>query len=399
MENQHENIKTEAGQAHTQKMAKFKASMQPLEEAEKQIENHKQQIHEKLEYATSVRNMYENQLNMLIEDLNSLNIEDEILEERQTYLENSFEEFKVEFKEELELFRQDLDNQAQLRRTLKDKGIYIYILYIIYIEELEQKCKKNEDARIWEQGELNHLEEDTNTLKEELTKLKKPYEKVIKEDVKEIEKLESFLNAKANELNAPTIAEITNGNYIYIYIYIITALELLLIHNFNFNKEVLIVQISQIEKEQVHLMVEENKEKELAESQLQKLESEIREAKLILDDLASVTGTKNQSQLADENRATKNLNIKHRQFKLMRGRMENNALRNKARMEVLEKWKIRMKAHIQQEDQSLGGLERGKGKGELHTIFNSDIDHDVLAELMKKVVIYIYIYILYIYIN
>eukprot|EP01022_Parablepharisma_sp_SALTPOND_P018924 TRINITY_DN315_c0_g1_i1.p1 TRINITY_DN315_c0_g1~~TRINITY_DN315_c0_g1_i1.p1 ORF type:complete len:1270 (+),score=220.97 TRINITY_DN315_c0_g1_i1:2620-6429(+) len=287
-----EDVKKEADSSYICKVAKFSASVAPLEDAIKTIGMQKEKLMQKIACEEEKLRYNDNCLGMLFADFEGRQRQRSELIEMKKELEAKMAEFKKRYKEELQLFFEELDVEGQLKRAKNEK------------RRMEEKVKGNEKSRL---GLMQLLKENEGLLKK-LKQQNSLNEKSIKTALAHnLEKI------KRHEKSIETACRLDS-----------TAISRLILEEAkktgaNIEKAVFALQNSLIESEIAAMIENQSNHSEDVKRKISNLENET----------------------APQRTAQK---LKEEQVKFLNEKFETSKSQFEERLKAIEQWRVKMKA-------------------------------------------------------
>jgi len=174
--------RSEADGSYSYKVAKFKSSLAPIEDAARSIENQRERLEQKIASEKVEYDQNENCLGLLIADLEGRKMQKAEFLELKKSAEQKFNEFKKKYSDELNLFFKELEIESQLQKAQNEK------------KKIEEKVKINENSRLELMENIKENEEMLNKLEEQNCETEKELKNAICKNLLNLQNFESNLS-------------------------------------------------------------------------------------------------------------------------------------------------------------------------------------------------------------
>eukprot|EP01022_Parablepharisma_sp_SALTPOND_P004400 TRINITY_DN120220_c1_g1_i1.p1 TRINITY_DN120220_c1_g1~~TRINITY_DN120220_c1_g1_i1.p1 ORF type:complete len:1293 (+),score=291.69 TRINITY_DN120220_c1_g1_i1:80-3880(+) len=292
-----EEIKREADDTYAFKVAKAKTVIAPLEDAATIIESQREKLAGRIRKEQAELQHSYDILFMQEEDYIGREMQrTELTRNRKTLLEQ-MSSFRENYKEELQLFFEELEIEEQLEEVIREK------------RKVESKLTRNEKARLELAAKFQEHFEATGKLQAQLkTNEGTMLEAIIKDEL-EISQLEDKIKEKLKEAGSEGIGKI--------------LLDEMQKKGFLYSKTLFLIQKKLVDQELDKLLADETYNEDAIKKKIRETQQEI--------DL-----------MGEQNVGMKR--VKEGQVRFMEEKLSAMKLQFQAKMEGIERWRIQMKA-------------------------------------------------------
>jgi hypothetical protein len=295
-----ENVKNEGNDSYAIKLAKSRTMIAPLEDAVKIIEGQKEKLKVKIERD---RKEYVKSYNLYMiqeEDMKGREMQRAEMAKEKKLLLKQMNKFKEDYKEELQLFFEQLEVEEQLNNLLKKKN------------EIETKSVLNEKERAKLNNKIKETRIELKKFQDQLNDTDRAIIEEIKVNEKTIKSLEETIAKRLVNIDCKPLTEIIMDE--------ISKKSAL------YDKAIFAIQRKLVDKEIEKMIEEESATEDSISRKIEDIKMEIENMK-------------------DLNPGIKK--IKESQIQVMEDKLSEAHLLFQAKMEAVERWKIQMKAKFE----------------------------------------------------
>ena len=306
-----EEVKNEGNDSYALKLAKSRTIVAPLEDATKTIEDQKEKLKARIE---KERKEYIKSCNLYMiqeEDARAREMQRAEMAKEKKLLLKQMNKFKEDYKEELQLFFEQLEVEEQLNDLIKEKI------------DIEDKVALNEKERAKLNKKVKESGIELKKFKDQLNDTDKAVIEEIRMNEKTIKNLEEAITKRLENIDCKPLIEI--------------MMEEISKKSALYDKAIFNIQQKLVDKE-IEKMIEEQSATEDG------ISKKIKDIKMEIENMK------------DQNPGIKK--IKESQIQIMEDKLSEAHLLFQAKMEAVEKWKIQMRAKFE-------SLEEGNTEQEL----------------------------------